>query len=91
MFELASDLGLAREERTLTLYDVWTAREVFLCGTFAEIVPVGTVDGRTIGTGAPGPTTSRVMAAYERLVRSAGTPIDRAFAATAGATAAYRV
>jgi len=89
MFEIASEIGLAREERLLTLYDVWTAREVFLCGTFAEIVPVGTVDGRAIGNGAPGPTTMRVMAAYERIVRSMGTPIDQAMAGST--TVGYRV
>jgi len=89
MFELAGELALAREERPLSLIDVWTAREVFLCGTFAEIVPVGTVDGRTIGTGAPGPTTQRLMAAYDRMVRTTGTPIDRAV--SAAGTTGYRV
>jgi branched-chain amino acid aminotransferase len=54
---------------------VWTAQEVFVCGTGAEIVPVVSVDGRTIGSGNVGPTTREIVDAYARLVRSTGTPI----------------
>jgi len=73
---LARDLGLAAEERAFTLFDVWTAREAFMCGTLAEIVPIATVDGRTIGLGGVGPTTLRLIDAYAQLVRSTGTPIS---------------
>ena len=72
---LAADLGIPAEERPFTLFDVWTAREAFLCGTAVEIAPVASVDGRTIGAGTPGPTTSRIMAAFEQVVRSTGRPI----------------
>ena len=90
VLDLAVDLGIRIEERPFTLFDVWTAREAFMCGTMAEIVPVASVDGRTIGQGAgtaPGPMTSRIAAAYDRHVRSTGTPINRttpAVAAVAG-------
>jgi branched-chain amino acid aminotransferase len=84
---LATELGMRAEERSFTLFDLWTAREAFLCGTMAEIVPVATVDGRTIGAGAPGPATSRISAAYYTLVRSTGTPIRRAAAEPAGEAA----
>jgi branched-chain amino acid aminotransferase len=57
------------------LFDVWTAREVLLCGTMAEVVPVASVDGRAIGEGAPGPTTRRLSDAYDLVVRTTGTPI----------------
>jgi branched-chain amino acid aminotransferase len=80
VLELAMDLGIRTEERYFTLFDVWTAREAFMCGTMAEIVPVACVDGREIGSagaGAAGPMTARLAAAYERTVRSTGTPINR--------------
>src|SRR5262245_9574533 len=78
ILDLAADLGIRTEERYFTLFDVWTAREAFMCGTMAEIVPVASVDGREIGSaGAPGPMTARLAAAYERTVRSSGTPINR--------------
>ena len=86
IIDLAVDLGIHTEERCFTLFDVWTARDAFMCGTMAEIVPVATVDGRTIGDTAsdvPGPVTSRIAAAYERLVRTSGTPIYRPSAAVA--------
>jgi branched-chain amino acid aminotransferase len=64
-------------ERPFTLFDVWTAKEVFVCGTGAEIVPVLTVDSRPIGTGAVGPVTGRIVDRYATLVRSTGTVIPR--------------
>jgi branched-chain amino acid aminotransferase len=75
---LAADIGVRVEERPFTLPDVWTCREAFMCGTMAEIVPIGSVDGRVIGSGTPGPMTSQIAVAYERTVRRSGTPIHRA-------------
>jgi branched-chain amino acid aminotransferase len=80
VLEIASALGLPYEERPFSLFEVWTAREVFVCGTGAEVVPVLSVDGRTIGSGEIGPTTRTIVEAYARLVRSTGTPIARATA-----------
>ena len=77
---------LHAEVRSLTLTDVWTAREVFICGTGAEVVPVVTVDGRTIGDGQSGPMTERLIAAYDYLVRSTGTPI---FSPWCGSTSSW--
>jgi branched-chain amino acid aminotransferase len=76
VLELAADLGIPAHERPFTLFDVWTAKEAFICGTAAEVVPVVSVDERTIGTGSVGPITSRIVAAYDQAVRSQGTPID---------------
>ena len=87
VIDLAKELGIRVEERLFTLFDVWTAREAFMCGTMAEIVPVVTVDGRTIGSGAPGGMTSLIAAAYERTVRSTGAPIVRSNPAVESAMA----
>ena len=73
---LAVSLGIRAEEKPFTLFDVWTAREAFICGTGAEVVPVISVDGRTIGDGGIGPVTGRIVAAYHQLVRSQGRPIQ---------------
>jgi len=75
VLEIARDLGLPYEERPFSLFEVWNAREVFVCGTGAEVVAVLSVDGRTIGSGAIGPNTRAIIDAYARLVRSTGTPI----------------
>jgi branched-chain amino acid aminotransferase len=87
VIELAGELGIRVEERHFTLFDVWTAREAFMCGTMAEIVPIASVDGRAIGSGGVGPMTSRIAAAYHRHVRASGTTIGRGAAVAAAAEA----
>ena len=87
---LAVSLGIRMEEKPLTLFDVWTAREVFICGTGAEVVPVLAVDDRMIGNGTAGPATIRISAEYHQLVRSQGRAIQPAPPAQQ-AVAGYRV
>lgn len=62
-------------ERDLGLFDLYTADEVFVTGTAAEIGPVTKVDGRVIGGGKPGPITKDLMAAFKELTQTTGTPI----------------
>lgn len=67
LLELCQREGMEASERTLTLYDVHTADECFLCGTGAEILPVRSVDGRRMNQ-SPGPLTRRLEGAFHRLV-----------------------
>jgi branched-chain amino acid aminotransferase len=78
LLEVAASLGIAAEVRPFTLFDVWTSKEAFICGTGAEVVPVLSVDDRQIGNGAIGAVTARIVAAYHDLVRAQGTPIESA-------------
>src|SRR3954453_6713658 len=55
-------------ETTFSLTDVYSAREAFVTGTFAGVVPVRSVDGRTIGEGRRGPMVERLQALYRELV-----------------------
>jgi branched-subunit amino acid aminotransferase/4-amino-4-deoxychorismate lyase len=41
---------------------------MFLTNSLREIAPVTAVDGRPVGTGAVGPVTARVRAAFTQLV-----------------------
>jgi len=75
VLDIARDLGIPAFERTFTLHDVYTADEVFLTGTGAEIGPVVWVDGRVIGSGKPGPVTLRLLQAYRELTAREGTPV----------------
>lgn len=75
ILELASRLGLQVRETDLTLSDVYTSDEAFMCGTGAEISPVRMVDGRSIGTSTPGPVTSSLMKAFREVVSVEGTPV----------------
>lgn len=61
---LAGDLGITVEERALPREALYSADEVFMTGTAAEITPVRSVDRKQIGRGAPGPLTTRLRGAF---------------------------
>ncbi len=69
VIELAQEMNLTVHEVPLTRHDVYVADECFLTGTAAEVVPVVEVDGRTIGSGSPGPITQELQHRFQRLVR----------------------
>lgn len=75
VMQLAGQLGVNMAECTLTRYDVHVARECFLTGTAAEIIPVVEVDGRSIADGRPGPVTRLMMERYRELTRREGADI----------------
>jgi branched-chain amino acid aminotransferase len=54
-------------ETPLTRYDLYTADEIFLTGSAAEIVPVVEIDKRTIGTGAPGAGTKKLIQLFHAM------------------------
>ncbi len=72
VMELGVRQRLAVREVLLTRHDLFNADEVFLTGTAAEIVPVVTIDGRTIGMGRPGPVTRKLRQGFTQLTRTAG-------------------
>jgi branched-chain amino acid aminotransferase len=75
VFEIAAELGVRVRETDITRHDVFVADECFLTGTAAEIVPVVKADGRSIGSGKPGPITARIIARYRQVTHETGTPI----------------
>jgi branched-chain amino acid aminotransferase len=71
---IAQDLGLDIIEASLTRADLYIADEVFFTGSAAEIVPVRSIDHRTIGT--PGPITLAIQEAYFNVVRGLNAEYD---------------
>jgi len=67
VIELAREATYAVEEIPLNRYDLYTADEMFLTGTAAEVVPVTKLDGRVIGAGKPGPTTQQLAKRFKAL------------------------
>lgn len=57
VMELAADLGYPVEEREMPREALYSADEMFLTGTAAEITPVRSVDRKPVGNGKPGPIT----------------------------------
>lgn len=75
VLDCASELGVEIVEANLTRYDLWIAKECFVTGSAAEVVPVVEVDARKIGTGTPGTLTLRLLEAFRRRVTTEGAKI----------------
>ena len=75
VFDIAGDFNIKVAEADFTRHDIFVADECFLTGTAAEIIPVVKADGRVIGSGKPGPITTRIIARFREMTRETGTPI----------------
>jgi len=69
IIDLAGDLGYPIVERNITPYELFSADEVFLTGTAAEVVPVREISSRPIGSGERGPVTARLAEEFDRFKR----------------------
>ncbi len=69
VLELAAEVGVPAEQRSLTVHDLLDADEVFLTNSIMELLPVGRVEQRPIGEGRPGPVWRRLAEAYREAVR----------------------
>ena len=70
VMKLCAQTGIDCREQNLVRHDLYTADEVFLTGTAAEVIGVISVDKRTVGDGTPGPVTRRLKDLFHRLVRA---------------------
>jgi branched-chain amino acid aminotransferase len=67
--QLMLEQGVAVHEEPIARDELYTADEVFLTGTAAEITPVRDIDHRKIGRGEAGPVTRRLQEAFFSVVR----------------------
>lgn len=61
---LAADQKYVVVEQRFSRDMLYTADEIFMTGTAAEVTPVREIDDRMIGRGVPGPVTKALQAAY---------------------------
>jgi branched-chain amino acid aminotransferase len=66
---LAKDEGLICREEFITRDQLYTADEVFFCGTAVEITPVREIDFIAVGQGKPGPITKHLRERFFGTVR----------------------
>jgi branched-chain amino acid aminotransferase len=78
VLDLCQAHGIACEECDLTQAEVYRADEAFCSGTMGELAAVTRVDGRTIGSGQPGPVTARLSGLFRDLTGREGTAIVEA-------------
>ena len=72
VLDIARELGIPCQERPLTRYEIFTADEMFLTGTAAELIPVVKVDGRSIGDGKVGGTTKKLLEEFSKYIPKNG-------------------
>ena len=70
IMQLAQEQHLPVAEARFTRDDLYIADEAFFTGTAAEVTPIREVDGRSIGTGPPGPLTLQLQKSFFDLVRN---------------------
>jgi branched-chain amino acid aminotransferase len=68
LVEHGDAVGLAMVQRDLRLDDVFAADEMAICASIGGVIPVVSVDGRSIGNGKPGPRTIAMREARERWI-----------------------
>lgn len=69
VMKLAADLGNPVKEAMISRSDLYTADEMFCCGTAAEVTPIREIDGRIIGP--PGPVTLEIQQKFFDAVKGA--------------------
>lgn len=75
VLQLGRDLGIPVAEANLPREVLYTADEVFLAGTAAEITPIRSVDKVTVGRGGPGEMTRRLQNEFRGI--TSGSAPDR--------------
>lgn len=70
VLEVARSSGIPAFGRDFSLFDVYSADEAFVTGTFGGLTPVASVDGKPIGTGSH-VMTDRLRDLYDKAVTAA--------------------
>ena len=66
LFDVGRDVGIHVREEVLRDDDLFGADEAFLTSTTREVLPIVTVDDRTIGNGRPGPVTKKLLEGFRK-------------------------
>jgi D-alanine transaminase len=64
VLDLARAAGVPVREEAVTARELAAASELFLTGTTTDVMPVTQVDGRPVGSGAPGPVTRQLAGLF---------------------------
>ncbi len=67
--------GIRAAEEAMTLYDLYTADEVFVTATMTGIAFVTEIDGRAVGGGQPGPLSQRLRGLLRKYLDDTGVKV----------------
>ena len=68
IWSIATDLGYPVSEGLVSRDQLYSADEVFVCGTVAEVIGLSEIDFRTVGDGATGPITRAIQGVYHQAI-----------------------
>ena len=68
VLQLAKEMGIPIEEKTVPREMLYAADEIFFTGTAAEITPIRSVDKISVGKGRRGPITEKIQKAFFDIV-----------------------
>lgn len=77
VLQLARDMGTRIEATMATRDELYTADEVFMTGTAAEVTPIASIDRRPIGAGVAGPYALAMRERYLQVVSGQRPEYDR--------------
>ncbi len=66
---IAKDLGYSVLEQPISRDQLYSAEEVFVCGTAAEVIGLSEIDFRKVGDGKTGPITRAIQKVYHDAIR----------------------
>ncbi|EQD38649.1 Aminotransferase, class IV, partial [mine drainage metagenome] len=69
LLEIVKGMGMEIAERFVHREEIFTADELFFCGTAAEITPILNVDGIDISNGKVGPITAKIRDSFFQIVQ----------------------
>jgi branched-chain amino acid aminotransferase len=71
VIELAREMGYTVHEHvTISRGELYTADELFFTGSAAEVTPIRSVDGKTVGDGTKGPVTDDIQSRFFEVIES---------------------
>ncbi|MBP9836750.1 MAG: aminotransferase class IV [Candidatus Pacebacteria bacterium] len=77
VLEIAEDLGIPYKVRSIDLTELYTADEVFACGTSSFVATVKEIDARKIGNGEIGNITAKLRQRHEEILSGSNEKDDK--------------
>lgn len=68
ILQIANDLGIATEERTIDRSELYVSDEVFFSGTGVQVAWIAEIDDRKVGSGKRGPITAKIQDLFFSIV-----------------------
>lgn len=77
IMQIAKDSGVEMGEEFFDKEALYSADEVFLTGTAAEVTPIREIDKKQIGEGKPGPVTKKLQEKFFEVIRGKDTKYEK--------------